>query len=582
VSGHDHSGHEHRSRANWWISAGATALVYAAGVHGFLLYARAYGEISISDSFYFAFQLFLVHPTHLEHPINGWIEGARWAALALDTFAAFAVGRRMFAQEIARARLRRARNHFVVIARPLDARAIAAAIRRRHPTPVVAILETPQRPGGLIEKIARHTYVVPGDVRSTAPAVRLHDAAEAIVAGPDDGENLAAAAEITTIANLHRESDEPLVCQVQIQSVGVRETLRRASSAEGARAYARSFDHFERAVTRLLARDLPLDGAGIGAADPTTVHVVIIGHGDWALAAATAAVRLGHFANGRPLRLSVITGDAGDWLTRVAGTFDAVGELLRHEVRTSGPETHAGAEWLRAAARAEHTRLAVVIAPMHDAAAVEIEAGVRDAVRGTNAGVAVRLQHGGLSALLREGGALAGVDVVPFGWLDDRAWAALLEDDEREHMAKLVQVRFSELAHAHGRSESIDKAVAEWRTLSREDYKESNRQQVDHLWLKLRAVGCEIAGASDARPAAVWSPEEIEVLSEMEHRRWVAERRLSGWRLAPGNKNEVERTTPYLVSWSDLAEDIKDYDRSAVLNIADLVRATGNRKICRR
>jgi hypothetical protein len=362
----------------------------------------------------------------------------------------------------------------------------------------------------------------------------------------------------------------------------VRETLRRASSAAGARGYARSFDHFERAVTRLFTRELPLDGTGIAAGDPTTVHVVIIGHGEWALAAAGAAVRLGHFANGRPLRLSVITDDEAGWLKRLAERFDAVAELTRHEVRATGPQTREGAEWLRAAAHAEHTRLYVVIAPANDAEAVEIESAVRNAVRGTNAGVAVRLQHGGLSQLLRDGGALAGAEVVPFGWLDDRAWTALFEDDERENMAKLVQLRFSELAHAHGRTESIDKAVASWRTLTLEDYKESNRQQVDHLWVKLRAVGCEIAAASDPRPAAVWTRAEIEVMSQMEHQRWAAERRLNGWRLAPGKKNEAERTSPHLVSWDELTEEIKDYDRSAVLNIPELVGVAGDRKICRR
>ena len=35
----------------------------------------------------------------------------------------------------------------------------------------------------------------------------------------------------------------------------------------------------------------------------------------------------------------------------------------------------------------------------------------------------------------------------------------------------------------------------------REDFRESNRQQADPFALKLRAIGCEIAPASDSRKA---------------------------------------------------------------------------------
>ena len=576
MSGHHHKPPENKSRVGWWITAVLALAVYAAGVYGF---SREHHGL---DPFYFGFQLFLIEPPH-EGQMNNWIEIGRWGALALDMFAVVMLGRRMFAQEIARARLGRARNHFVVSAGLDEGRAIAAAIRGRHPGSVVVILDAADRSGGVVLKIAPKTYVVPGNTRTAAPIVQLHEAAQVIISGPDDADNLAAAAEVTALANSHRSENEPMVCQVQIQSVGVRETLRRASSAAGARAYVRSFDHYERAVTRLFSRELPLDGAGISAADPTEVHVVVVGNGDWAIAAASAAIRLGHFANGRPLRLTVVTGDHEGWLNRFADRLEAIGELLRYEVRTASLHTREGAEWLRAAALAANTRLIVVIAPANDAEAVELESVVRDAVRGTRAGVAVRLQHGeGLSALIRGGGALAGVEVVPFGWLDDRAWTALLEDDEREQMAKVVQLKFSELAQSHGRTKSVDDAVTEWRSLSREDYKESNRQQVDHLWLKLRAVQCEAASAADPRSAAEWSKDEIEVLSQMEHNRWVAERRLSGWRLAPGAKDEAARTSPHLVGWAALSEDIKDYDRSAVINIPGLVSCAGGRKICRR
>ncbi|MBV8378313.1 MAG: hypothetical protein JO279_15050 [Verrucomicrobia bacterium] len=53
----------------------------------------------------------------------------------------------------------------------------------------------------------------------------------------------------------------------------------------------------------------------------------------------------------------------------------------------------------------------------------------------------------------------------------------------------------------------------------------------------------------------------------MEHARWTAERKLAGWQYRPGEKSEEKKTSPYLVHWDELEENIKEYDRDAVRNI---------------
>jgi len=57
-------------------------------------------------------------------------------------------------------------------------------------------------------------------------------------------------------------------------------------------------------------------------------------------------------------------------------------------------------------------------------------------------------------------------------------------------------LRLWQYDHAHTNAH----VAQPWETL-REDFRESNRQQADPFALKLRAIGCEIAPASDSRKA---------------------------------------------------------------------------------
>ena len=61
----------------------------------------------------------------------------------------------------------------------------------------------------------------------------------------------------------------------------------------------------------------------------------------------------------------------------------------------------------------------------------------------------------------------------------------------------------------------------------------------------------------------------------MEHDRWVAERKDDGWRIGP--RDPEKKLSPYLVDWNDLEEDIRDYDRHAVLGIPATLAQVGLR-----
>jgi len=60
----------------------------------------------------------------------------------------------------------------------------------------------------------------------------------------------------------------------------------------------------------------------------------------------------------------------------------------------------------------------------------------------------------------------------------------------------------------------------------------------------------------------------------------MAERYLAGWQYAPGPKNLELRTSPHLVPWENVRADIREFDRSAVRIIPEVLKLV-NKQIVR-
>jgi len=121
----------------------------------------------------------------------------------------------------------------------------------------------------------------------------------------------------------------------------------------------------------------------------------------------------------------------------------------------------------------------------------------------------------------------------------------------------------------------MNKSLVLWEELD-EVMKDANRWSADHLSVKLRTIGCD---AEDLSPLdqAVNDPTIFEKLSEMEHRRWMAERHMDGWRYGP-KRDDARKIHPLLVPYEQLPESEKNKDKDMIQNIRNLVASPGWRK----
>jgi ppGpp synthetase/RelA/SpoT-type nucleotidyltranferase len=143
-----------------------------------------------------------------------------------------------------------------------------------------------------------------------------------------------------------------------------------------------------------------------------------------------------------------------------------------------------------------------------------------------------------------------------------------MPEGTRETIARAIHEAYRQERFRSGRLG--EPALSSWEAL-REDYRRSNREQAEHIAAKLAAIGCACGPVPEpsARPVEL-APAEIEVMARMEHGRWVVERLAAGWRRG-ARHDPLAMTSPALVGWSELGEELRELDRQAVRRIPELL-----------
>ncbi len=104
-------------------------------------------------------------------------------------------------------------------------------------------------------------------------------------------------------------------------------------------------------------------------------------------------------------------------------------------------------------------------------------------------------------------------------------------------------------------------------------YEISNRMQAQHIADKLARIGKKIEPIKGEVAPFDFTPQELELLAEMEHGRWVIERTWDGWTL--GKRDDAKRQRPQLVAWNELPPKERAKDINAVKAIPGLLKEIG-------
>lgn len=544
-----------------WIGvAAAAAIVFALGMVGFTRYQEAAGAVEpISTRIYQSLGLFFFSGGALPGPVPWELNVARFAAPIVAAFAILRVLAAILHEQIDLLRLRSIRDHVIVAGQGRKGTMLATALLDGGARVVVVeadagdpALRTVREMGGM---------VVEGDARSPAILRRagVGRAATLVALCGEGGSNIEIVARARTLADPRRPHRLHCVAHVADPDLGLLlcvEEMERYGDA-GVRV---DFVNIHAAAVQALLDAHPCVDPAVAEAP----RVALVGGGR------TASDLLLGLARAWAIR-------GPDEGRRPAVTVVGMDRAALASLRARRREIDRFLDVAEAAAleslAPEGAPDVAYVCPDDDDAAATAAMTLRGVLAGRPTTIVVALETRSGMAQLLEGIRRpdGGPDLVTFGLLDEACRPEALLAGTTETLARALHEVYVAEVRADG--DRDDPALLPWRQLP-EVLRESDRDHAAHVAVKLAAVGRIVAPLTDWETALrPFDDADVEVMARLEHDRWMAERRRSGWR--PGPRDVSRRTTPYLVPWEELSEEVRDRDRMFVRRLPRLLASVG-------
>jgi hypothetical protein len=143
-----------------------------------------------------------------------------------------------------------------------------------------------------------------------------------------------------------------------------------------------------------------------------------------------------------------------------------------------------------------------------------------------------------------------------------------LDDEALEKAAKMIH-----RSYVKNTIPKLNPSAKPWEELDK-TFKNSNRMQASYCVVILNSAGYNVRKAEGCIKSPPFTEQEIEMMAEIEHGRWNAERFRDGWRYH-NVKDDLGKLSPWLIEWSKLPDEIKEYDRQAINNYYEILKIVG-------
>lgn len=497
---------------------------------------------------------------------NIWLEASRFIGVAVSFAAVFlfvwaALGKQMITHQ-ARSR----RKHVIIAGTSAFADRLGESLEG-HVVHLCSSALEPRMEGRRIRLPYAHWRA---DMLEDAGSKQ----ARKLLIAPDTDD---AAIDLALQAQKHHPT---LTTYVRLKDYGLAQRIHRLPGAERLRAFADSGVAAREIVRRhppfLLAQDL----------GHKHFHALLIGEPDWieALMAEILASAC-TLTYGRPA-FTIVCDAPGDFEARLVQRYPELRAAADLRFRLAGPMTHLPAS----EGGIEHPAITAVYIVLGE------DADVLSAAL-TFADHAARDQHfaAPIFVLSRNpngieepppGAVLAPLQLVPFGSPKAINRALGLLADEADRAERDYHQAYLRFAPDGG------EASKPWDEL-KEEYRISNARSVAHIHAKLFEAGFDLRGWMRDNPD-IWTAlpaletdqrlwrdaAELTRLAELEHERWIVDRRLNGWSYGPKRDN-VRKLHPDIKPFDQLSPEIQRYDYAFIEQLAEILgtRAGGLRRL---
>jgi hypothetical protein len=567
--------------AEWPLIAALLVVAFVLGFTGFGEFWAAQGAARSGwDRLYLTLQLFTLESGSVSGALPWQLQVARLLAPAVAAYTAVRAIAIIFGEQLERLRIRLRRNHVVISGLGRKGLLLAKSLRERGDQ-VVLIEEDAEN--DLIGAARGYgALVLVGDARDLQVLRRagVRRARHLVALAGDDGAN----AEIAVQARrLVEGRGWPLSCLVHVVDPQLCELLRMQEIGRADEKPLRLdfFNVFESGARALLSAHPALNVAGEG--EPPRAHVVVVGLGQFGehlVVRAARDWRAAHALAKDGLRVTIIDQRARSLTESVCARHPWLAGVCRLEPREMLIESREFSEARFLFDSGGRVAVSTVYVCLDDdALGLATALALHPHVKAHRVPIVVRMAHGaGLASLLDQGSdrqEFAGLHA--FGLLDRMCSPDLLFAGAYEVIARAMHEEYLLEQYRRGVTRKQNPNVVPWEELS-EELRESNRDQAAHTGVKLAAVHCDLEPLidPDAEPVEFDEPGEVELLAEMEHERWRARLERMGWKRG---ERGLPKRNPHLISWSELDDSVREYDRVFVRGLPRALARAGFRVV---
>jgi hypothetical protein len=567
----------------WYVVGAAWLVTLYLGYVGFARHFAALGEVrSPLDLLYLTLQLFPLQSGAVAPPLNWELQAARLLAPAIVAYTAVRALAALFYEQLQSLRLRFLHDHVVICGLGRMGLLLSRGFLARGEPLVV------------IERDDANDYIGPSREQGATVLVGSATDSELLrkagvpkaryvisVCG-DDSTNAEVAVRVRALAGY--QQGRMLTCCVHVVDPQLYSLLReRELVLETGRSFHLEFVNIFDYGAQLLLDEYPVFAAKVGA--NYRPHLLVVGLGRMGESVITHLARRRWLQGGqqseRP-RITVIDLQARRKVESLCLRYpqlEKACELNPYQMDIRWPEFERARFLFNADGDCDVTAVCVCL----DNDSLGLTAGLTlfQRLRGHHIPIVVRLEHEtGLATLLHGAEDNAFGDLHGFGLLDRTCQPELILGGTHEVLARAIHEDYVRRQKELSETPESNPSLVPWDELP-EDLKESNRQQADHVGVKLKAIGCGVAPLTDWDAERFqFSAEEVELMAQMEHQRFVEERLAAGWTYAVGAKDMERKTSPTLVLWDDLPEAEREKDRNAVRGLPRFLARAGL-QVCR-
>ena len=331
--------------------------------------------------------------------------------------------------------------------------------------------------------------------------------------------------------------------------------------------------NINRLAARVVVDRYPPDRfQSVHAKDDPAASIMVFGSDALAQQVVTQIARVGHYGNKKNPRVRLVPGDELGLSKFMAKRSIALREFLDLRVDdTTDLESLLRNDDLLEEAVAEHPPSTVYVCLPDAVSSLRLVAGLRriDATEDVQIVVCAE-ERSDYTLLAPSPGEEEGLNFALFDVMRDVCTVENVMREKLDDLAKAIHHDYVARQRELGYNVETNSTLVDWYSLP-PGLREANRHQADYIPVKVRVLGFDPPHRVPKDDLELTS-KELDLVAELEHRRWLAAKRLAGWRYTAGPKDTAKRIAPTIISWEALTEEEKEKDRDTARDLPRLLQ----------